>query len=151
MFLMGTSVYAEDGNISVEPSYVLFKKITAEQQSDPFSIIVQNTGSTVMTIGTLSIKGFGEDDFILSSNGCNGITLPIDNNCTVEAKLSPEDNGSIKNAWIDIPYTVSGSTQKHLSVFMTSKEDIPHEVRRRLQPTISSIDMSNWMDAIEHV
>ncbi len=144
--LMGGTVFAQDGNISVEPSYAMYKNIEVGQQSDPVTITLTNTGSTEIVIGTLDKKGFSSADYTLSLDDCSDSTLSASSSCTVDVQLNPQQSGGIRNAWIDIPYSVEG-TGKHLSVFLTTKEDIPHEVKRRLQPAMYALNIPDSMNA----
>lgn len=148
LLMLGTAAFAEDGNISVQPSYVVFTPISAGQQSDPFTVRVtnNNTANPSISMGSLSLKGYNSADYTLSANGCSGVTLAGDTSCTFDVTLTPQQTGSIKNGWVDIPYTV-GSTGGHLSVFLTTKEDVPHEVQRRLPPAISTLNIPETMDA----
>jgi hypothetical protein len=45
---------------------------------------------------------------------------------------------------VDIPYTIN-STTKHLAVFMTNKEDTPHEIKRRMQPVMDNVGIDQNM------
>ena len=140
--LIGSNAFASDGNISIEPSYVIFKNLEVGTQSDPFTITLKNTGTATMSTGTVQLRGQNSSEFSLTSN-CDNETLAAGADCNITAKLT-QNSAGIKNAWIDIPY---GTAPKHLSVFLTTKEDIPHEVKRRLPPALSTETIADWMEA----
>lgn len=149
LFMLGTAAFAEDGNISVEPSYVVFKPIGVGQQSSPFTVTVTNKNTaagTSISMGSLNLKGYNSADYTIEADGCSNTALGGETSCTFDVKLTPQQTGSIKNGWVDIPYTI-GSTDSHLSVFLTTKEDVPHEVQRRIPPAISALNIPETMDA----
>jgi len=139
--MIGGSAFASDDNISIEPSYVIFKNLKVGEESDPFTITLKNTGTTTMDTGVVALRGQNDSEFVLTSN-CDNLTLAVDADCNITAKLTQNSPG-IKNAWIYIPY----GTEQNLSVFLTTKEGTPHEVKRRLPPVLSAETIDDWMDA----
>jgi len=136
-FFIGMTLIAQDGDFTVSDSYVVFK----DGNAPAFTLLLQNKGSSDISVGAISIVGAHDDEFGIVNDGCSSTTLGSDTHCNIGVKFTPKNNG-IKNALLHIPYD-----SKFLSVFLTNYEDNAHDVKKRLPPVIYSIINTEEMNA----
>jgi hypothetical protein len=137
---------AESSNISVDPATILFEgtKVGESSRSETVTLKSLDT-ATAISVGALSLQGNG-NDFTLSADNCSNTTLDTSTpDCTLTLQFTPQ-TGGVRAGWVDIPYTISGTTD-HLALFMTNKEDTSHEIRRRLQPAMDDVNITQNMEA----
>jgi hypothetical protein len=135
---------AESSNISVDPATILFEgtKVGESSRSETVTLKSLDT-ATAISVGALSLQGNG-NDFTLSADNCSNTTLDTNTpDCTLTLQFTPQ-TGGVRAGWVDIPYTISGTTD-HLALFMTNKEDTSHEIRRRLQPAMDDVSIDQNM------
>jgi len=144
LLLTGTALMAESSNISVDPATILFEgtKVGESSRSETVTLKSLDT-ATAISVGALSLQGNG-NDFTLSADNCSNTTLDTNTpDCNLTLQFTPQ-TGGVRAGWADIPYTISGTTD-HLAVFMTNKEDTPHEIRRRMQPVMDDVSIDQNM------
>ncbi len=143
LILFGSLLFAQDSNISVEPTFVVFEDIDSGSESELITITLENSGFVSgVTIGTITIDESQSSHFNISTDNCSGISLNNDSSCSLQVKFTPQSDG-IKSSVVYIPY---GESSAILSVFLSNHEDTKHEVTRRLSPVIYELDIPEEMD-----
>ena len=104
--LTGTGVGAN--SISVSPATLSFPNTVTGSTSDAQSVALTNTGSSTVTISSISIAGTNPTSF-LDLSGC-GTTLAASASCTVYVAFKPASAAAL-SATLSIADTASGSPQ----------------------------------------
>src|SRR3989337_912120 len=89
-------------NIAVSSSSESFGNVAVNAVSQAHTIVISNTGTTALTIGTVSLTGANPSEFTNSFDGCTGKTLAASGNCGVQMVFAPKTVGA-KTASISIP------------------------------------------------
>ena len=66
------------------------------------SLTITNTGSQAIKLGSLTLAGLNSEDFAISANGCDGVTLAPLAGCTFTVTFNPTASGS-RSAEVQIP------------------------------------------------
>jgi len=141
VLLLPFVVLAQDSEMVVSKSYVIFDAVAPTESSLASSLLLTNKGSSDKTIGTISLQGAHSDEFNITSDGCSSQTLSQNNSCSVNVEFTPNSNGS-KNALLHIPYD-----SKALNVFLTNREDNVHNAKRRITPVMYDLNISEELNA----
>lgn len=129
-----------DTDLSVSPSSRLFgvEELGNCDSSTPVLFTVTNAGPDSRTLGTLSLGGFGGNDFSIGTDGCSGKTLVKDASCTVVVKFCPTGKGS-KAANLLIPS--DDPETPVLTAFLYNHESAAGEAARRIPPVLYALDV----------
>lgn len=142
-----TFLWAQDIEIAVNPTYIFFADQTPGSQSNAATISLKNVAYVSgVNVGSISKIGLNADDFLLSADDCSGQTLSnVDDTCNLQVRFAPQSSG-VKAALIHIPY---GSSDAELSVYLSNREDVRHEVERRMTPVIYALSVPEQMEATQ--
>lgn len=88
--------------ISAVPVSADFGTVTAGRTSTTSPIVVTNSGSAPLNIGSVSLSGANPSDFIVAMDGCSNVTLPAGSSCTVSVAFRPLSAGT-KNSSLLLP------------------------------------------------
>ena len=89
-----TSVQIDTRPLSVTPAEVPFGTVAPGTASDSRTITLANRGQTPDTITSVQLGGTDPTEFKLSSDGCDGRTVPAQSSCTVAVSFTPTSAGS---------------------------------------------------------
>jgi len=134
---------AQDSNISVKPTYIIFPTLAQGSESNSTSVHVTNKSSSDIAMGNTSISGVDSSSFLISSDGCSRQVVLPDNTCIIQTKFKPKSSG-IKSSVLEIPY---GSNDQNLSVFLTNNESKKLKAKIHLPPTMESLSIPEEMNA----
>ncbi len=93
--------------LAVTPSALTFPAMNVGSSSAPQTIALQSSGTTVITINSISVTGANASDFGISNQTC-GATLVGSASCTVSVTFTPSESGS-RSASLTISDSASGS------------------------------------------
>ncbi|MFC1857340.1 PKD domain-containing protein [Thermodesulfobacteriota bacterium] len=125
----GDYVYVADGNAVVQlkdisfskpnlycrTESIVFPKTLIGAESEPQTLIIENTGQADLSILSIEIAGLDTLNFSLINNGC-GSTLPAESSCSLDIVFNPADYGQKSNGLLvhtndpDTPYLNVGLT-----------------------------------------
>jgi len=101
--LEGTGYLGPFPDIDVSPMSVTFTPpVALGDTSAPETVTIRNTGTANLTIGTITLTGANQGDFLIFSDNASGKTLTPDTATTVQVQFSPTAVGS-RNASLKIP------------------------------------------------
>lgn len=133
---------AESNTIGVNPSIVVFKSISVTSGSTTATVEVKNKGSSNRFINGVSLSGDHADQFQITMNNCNGVSIAAGGGCSVVITFTPTARG-YKQALLDVD-SDSPDTPL-LQVFLTNREDDNSQSSRRLPPVLYSLDIPEQM------
>lgn|GEM_PF-4114223 len=108
----GAEVPAPTGAaVSLSPSSLDFGQQQVGTRSYPRTIIVTSTGTESLTVQNASVTGTDPQDFHITSNDCNGASLPHAGSCTISVSFSPTSSGP-RDATLAIRDNASNSPQQ---------------------------------------
>jgi uncharacterized repeat protein (TIGR01451 family) len=88
--------------ISVSPASHFFGNVPVGTHSASRTFTVSNTGTSNLTIGTISLTGSHPSEFAILTDNCTGVVLAASDSCTVDAEFFPTSAGT-KTANLTIP------------------------------------------------
>ncbi|WP_161554292.1 beta strand repeat-containing protein [Stenotrophobium rhamnosiphilum] len=94
---------------SATPTSLTFGDQLLGATSTAKAVMVTNTGSSPLTVGTLSFSGASAADFVISSNACT-TAVAVGANCTINVTFNPTAVGS-RVASLQIPSDANNGTQ----------------------------------------
>ena len=89
--LTGTGVVSP--NVSVDPVSKDFGAVLEGNTSGAQVFTVSNTGTAPLAVGTITVDGANPGDFAKQNDTCSGQSIPIGEECTVEATFTPTTGG----------------------------------------------------------
>jgi hypothetical protein len=93
------------------PSPLAFGTQPITTIGDPHSVVVSNTGGDIaLKVSRVTIAGANPDDFIKTSDGCEGATVAPGASCTVTLRFAPTATGA-RSAALRIADNAPGSPQ----------------------------------------
>ncbi len=148
LLLSSSSVWGvpsgSDPDISVDPTIYRFGDVAVGSSSAAVTFTVNNTGSTDLTLGTLSTTGPNLNQFVIGNNNCDGQTLSAGGSCTLSVTHTRTERG-YKHAALSIP---SDDVETPiLEAYLTTEEDIASEAARRLPPVLYAVNIPETMTA----
>ena len=105
--LTGTGIVGGAPITSVSPSTVSFGSVVVGGNSSVVNVVVTNTGTANLVIGTIPSLG---SPFFIISNGCGLKTIAPQMSCTIEIQFSPTIAGPA-SVTMSIPDNAPGSPQ----------------------------------------
>lgn len=107
------------GTASANVASLAFPSQPLDTLSAPQVLVVTNTGHSDLPIDRARMTGTDLNDFLLSSDGCSDITLPVGESCAIGVRFAPSASGersatlSVSSADplspLEIPVSGSGS------------------------------------------
>ncbi|MDP4028897.1 MAG: choice-of-anchor D domain-containing protein, partial [Gallionella sp.] len=97
--LTGEGVTPASPLASVSAQALSFGSISVGSVSTEQAVTVKNTGTSDLVIGTVTLTG---TEFVMTSNGCSGLTLAVNTSCILKTKFTPLSTGS-KTGNINLP------------------------------------------------
>lgn len=88
--------------LSLSQDFLAFRTQTVTTASAPQTVTSTNNSNQPITLGTLALAGPNPGDFAFSSNGCNGVTLAPQANCSFSILFKPTVEGPL-SAVVQIP------------------------------------------------
>jgi len=95
---------------SVSPAALAFPSILDGKTSAPEMLTVTDIGSAGLSISQVSLSGTNAEDFALTSDTCQGATVPPSGNCTIGVSFSPSAMG-LRTATLAISDNAPASPQ----------------------------------------
>ena len=78
---------------SIEPTRADFGTVDIGQSSASRSFVVTNEGPSALHVTSVVLAGAHQDDFVVTSNTCNGVTLSALQWCTTDVAFRPTAEG----------------------------------------------------------
>jgi hypothetical protein len=78
---------------AASPGTLTFANQLVNTPSATQNVVVTNTGTALLHMGTAAISGANAGDFAIISNGCSG-SVAVGANCTMSVRFSPSGTGS---------------------------------------------------------
>jgi hypothetical protein len=89
-------------SIRATPSPVDFGDLAVGSRSKGRKITVKNTGGSDLTLAAAELTGPQTDQFAITRDGCDGVTLAPRDSCTVKVRFAPTGAAGPRNAGVQI-------------------------------------------------
>jgi uncharacterized repeat protein (TIGR02543 family) len=106
--------YMPKPQISASPGYLDFGSLNLGSASTQ-SITLSSAGNVDLVIGTITLSGTNQGEFIIQSDNCSGRTIPPSGNCTLDILFSPTSLGS-KSGSLSVPSNAIDTPALYLSL-----------------------------------
>ena len=83
--------------------------------SPPDTVTVQNTGSDHLRIASATLGGDHPDDFVKTTDGCTGASVPPGGQCSIRLRFSPSATGERTASLLLVDNTLDESTMARFS------------------------------------
>lgn len=98
----GVTGLGEAPKIEVTPTPLTFPPTQLGQSSAVQTVTLENTGTVVLSVGTLTFTGDDLADYVLSNDNCSNQTLAINESCSVDVAMVPTALGN-RSATLSVP------------------------------------------------
>jgi Domain of unknown function (DUF4062)/NB-ARC domain/Cep192 domain 4/HYDIN/CFA65/VesB-like, Ig-like domain len=91
--LRGTGISQVQASITIQPSNLTFGELELHQQATK-RVTLTHSGTRAVEVGKISIKGAQANDYRITGNRCQDITLSEGRRCSLEVSFAPTRQGS---------------------------------------------------------
>ena len=106
--LSGTGVATPTPAVTLSTSSLPFNSQTIGTTSAALPVVLTNSGTANLVLGTLTLAGTNPGDYVVASNNCNNATVIPNGTCSFSVSFRPTSTGT-RTASVSIPSNAAGS------------------------------------------